>query len=540
MLARVQKGLLAFQTSRAAQQALFASRIRRPTAGRAPPASNPGSPDNPVVRREAHATSLVPFAVTMSASRSEPMVQLALNQKSAPLGSHAQYSAVAKRRVAGRRNCLSTSATRPGSFQLSPSRRFEPKRAVMTTLEFDVVLFGATGFTGRLVASALATLAPKPLRLAMVGRSAEKLKEVQRGLGPDGARYSVLTCDATDAVALAQLARRTKVICTTVGPYAKYGMGVVQACAEGGTHYCDITGEVQFMRDAIDRFDATAKKNKAKIVHTCGFDSIPSDMGVLYLSESLKREGKSGALTETALCVESAKGKFSGGTVASLVNVLDEVKADAGRRKLMFDPYALSPQRALEPDFGSQRGLASARYDALLDRWTAPFVMEAINTRVVRRSNALSDYAYGKEFRYREVTGCGKGLAGATRSAAVTGGMGALMAGLQSNLTRNLVMRVLPKPGEGPNEQERKSGFFKIRIASRTAEGEHAEAWVRGKGDPGYDATSRMLAQAALALALDEGTERFGMLTPSTAFGIRFIERLDAADIRFSRDANRR
>ncbi len=404
----------------------------------------------------------------------------------------------------------------------------------MATTDFDIVLFGATGFTGRLVAEALAALAPQTVRLAMAGRSLSRLSEVQHGLGAAGSRFEVMTVDATDTGALATLAKRTKVVCTTVGPYAKYGMGVVEACATNGTHYCDLTGEVQFMYDTIQRFDAVAQKSGARIVHTCGFDSIPSDMGVLFLSHALQKKGLSGHLLDTVMAVERAKGKFSGGTFASLLGVLDEAKASGARRALLGDPYSLSPQRAGEPDLGPQPGLTTSRYDAQLERWTAPFVMEAINTRVVRRSNALSNYAYGRAMKYREVMACGTGFTGATRAAALTLGTGALLGGLQFGLTRGLLSRALPQPGEGPTEQERKSGFFHIRLVAQTPEGQRGEAWVKGVGDPGYDATSRMLAQSALALALDEGNSRPGILTPTTAFGIDFVKRLDATNIRFS------
>jgi short subunit dehydrogenase-like uncharacterized protein len=400
--------------------------------------------------------------------------------------------------------------------------------------EFDIVLFGATGFTGRLVAAALLKAAPASSKLALAGRSPEKLEQIQASLGPDGVRFSRLVADANDGAALAALASRTAVICTTVGPYAQYGVGLVDACAHAGTHYCDLTGEVQFMRDSIDRNDAAARQSGAKIVHACGFDSIPSDLGVLFLSEGARKTGLSGHLGETALCVERAKGNFSGGTIASLVNVLDEARANPARRKLLFDPYGLSPNRENEPDFGQQRDLAGAKFDTLLDRHTAPFVMAGINTRVVRRSNALSDFRYGRTFKYREVTGCGVGAAGYFRSVAIAGGTGALMAGLSSDLTRGMLLKMLPKPGQGPSETERINGFFKIRIATLTPEGKPLHVWVRGKGDPGYEATSRMLAQSALALAEGRTTERTGCLTPSTAFGAEFVERLNGTDIRFS------
>jgi short subunit dehydrogenase-like uncharacterized protein len=411
--------------------------------------------------------------------------------------------------------------------KLTPSDQLHP-------MDFDIVLFGATGFTGRLVAEALTHAAPASLRLALAGRSKTKLQEIQNALPNTGQRFQLETVDATDEAALLKLAQRTKVICTTVGPYAKYGLGVVKACATAGTHYCDITGEVQFMRDSIDGFDALAKKTGARVVHTCGFDSIPSDMGVLFLSHHLQTQGQSGQLLDTVLSVERAKGKFSGGTIASLVNVLDEAKTSAARRTLLRDPYALSPDRDAEPDLGPQRGLATARFDEQLGRWTAPFVMEAINARVVRRSNALSNYAYGRQFKYREVTATGTGPTGAARSVALTLGMGALMGGLQSSFTRGFVDKLLPKPGEGPTEAERKAGFFHLRVVAQTAEHTNAEVWVKGVGDPGYDATSRMMAQAALALASDEGTAARGVLTPATAFGVEFVKRLEAVQVRFT------
>jgi short subunit dehydrogenase-like uncharacterized protein len=390
--------------------------------------------------------------------------------------------------------------------------------------EFDVVLFGATGFTGRLVADYLARKAPAGTRIALAGRSKPRLEEIHRGL-PEGAKaWPLLIADSSDPTALAALAARTTVVCTTVGPYAKYGLPLVEACANAGTHVCDLTGEVQFMRDSIDRFHAAAVKSGARIVHTCGFDSIPSDLGMWLLHRA------HGTLKRVTYVVESLRGGFSGGTVASLVNGVEEATADRARRRIMGDPYALSPDRAKEPDLGNERDLASFRYDDFTARWIAPFVMASINTRVVRRSNALLDYAYGRELRYAEVSGMGNGPAGALRAAGLTAMLGAFMVSLTMPFTKKLVLSRLPQAGEGPSEEARRNGGVRIRFVAETSAGKRVGLLVKGKGDPGYLLTSMLLGESALCLALDGSKlpARAGCLTPATAMGDLLVERLRA------------
>lgn len=412
----------------------------------------------------------------------------------------------------------------------------------MTARAWDIVLFGATGFTGALVAEYLAQHAPADVRIALAGRNRGKLEAVKRGLPDGGARFGMLLGDNQDPASLRAIAEQTRVLCTTVGPYAKYGLPVVEACARAGTHYCDLTGEPQFMRRAIDLADSIAQASGARIVHTCGFDSIPSDLGLLTLHEFVKAQGASGQFKRVTLAVTNMKGSFSGGTVASLLNGIEEATADRSVRRLMGDPYSLSPDRAKEPDLGRQRDLASLRYDDFLGTWTAPFVMASVNTRVVRRSNALLGYPYGRELDYREVTALRDGVKGLAFGAAMTAGMGALVASQLFAPTKKLVQRLLPSPGEGPGKAARDAGFFRFRIEAETVEGQRVHAKVVGTADPGYGETAKMLGHAALCLAQDEAKlpKRAGVLTPATAMGMALVERLRGAGMTFDAFATAR
>lgn len=399
----------------------------------------------------------------------------------------------------------------------------------MSHQSWDVVLFGATGFTGRLVAEYMARHAPPEARVALAGRDLKKLQEVQAGLPERGRQWSLVVADAGDSGALKQLAEKTRVVCTTVGPYAKYGLPLVEACALAGTHLCDLTGEVPFMRASIDGFHQRAKASGARIVHTCGFDSIPSDLGVLALHEVL------GPMRRATYVLETAKGGFSGGTVASLLNIIDEAKKDRSLRRLLADPYALSPNRTDEPRLDSERDLAAARFDDFVNQWTAPFVMASVNTRVVRRSNALAGYPYGKHFRYAEVMGFKHGLKAMLKAVAVTSGVGLVVGSLMLKPTRAIVGKWLPQAGEGPDEQTRQNGFLKVRIFGESEAGVRRTALIQGTGDPGYQLTSLLLGESALCLAFDEALlpKVAGVLTPATAMGRVLINRLTAAGMKF-------
>jgi len=366
------------------------------------------------------------------------------------------------------------------------------------------------------------------VRIALAGRSAEKLDSLRSSLPERAGQWPLLVADANDPAALASLARRTTAVATTVGPYLTYGTPLVEACAENGTHYADLTGEVLFMRRTADKLHDVAAASGARIVHACGFDSIPSDLGVLLLHELAGDE----PLTDTTLAVTEVRGGLSGGTFASMKHTLEEVASDRDAGRILADPYALSPARELEPDrakaeWAPERDLRGVLHDGDLDAWLAPFVMAPSNTRVVRRSNALLDWSYGREFRYREVMAF-RGPTAPLAAAGLTAGLAGFVGLMSLAPTRSLLDRILPEPGEGPSEKTRTNGRFRIEITSRTASGRKLRAIVAAQGDPGYAATAVMLGQSVLALALDgdELPKRAGVLTPATAIGRPLVDRL--------------
>lgn len=405
----------------------------------------------------------------------------------------------------------------------------------MTQRDLDVVVYGATGFVGRLTAAYLAEHAPEAVRIGLAGRSRERLEDVRGLLGGRAAEWPLLVADSGDDAAVRELAERTTAVATTVGPYIRYGLPLVAACARAGTHYADLTGEVLFMRQTIDGYDEAARASGARIVHSAGFDSIPSDLGVLVLHEAVRAAG-GGELEDTTLLVTAMKGGVSGGTIASMKAQMEDVASDPAKRRLAADPYALSPDRSHEPDLGSERDLAGVGRDDLTGQWLAPFVMAAVNTRVVRRSNALLDWAYGRRFRYREAMGMGAGPAGAVKAAALTGALGALVGGMSFAPSRAALGRVLPKPGEGPSDRVRTNGFFRVEITARTSGRSQYRTTVAAKGDPGYAATAVMLGESALSLALDgpELPDRAGVLTPATGIGVPLVERLRGRGFTFA------
>jgi short subunit dehydrogenase-like uncharacterized protein len=396
--------------------------------------------------------------------------------------------------------------------------------------ELDVVVFGATGFAGRLVAGYLAGHAPAGLGIGLAGRSERRLAEVRAGLGAAASAWPLLVADSADPVSLAALARATRVVLTTVGPYRAHGLALVQACAEAGTDYADLTGEVLFIRDSIDRCHEAAADTGARIVHCCGFDSVPSDLGVLLLHHAARADD-AGDLLGTTLVVRAMRGGLSGGTLASMMGQLEEVRASAERRRLVSDPYALSPDRAAEPGLGDEGDLDRARYDGELQMWTGPWVMAGINTRVVRRSNALAGWAYGRRFRYREVTGFGAGPAAPALAVTASAGTKAAEVALAFGPSQALLRRLLPAPGHGPGEKTRRTGFFRIQIHTRTTDGHRYLGTIEARGDPGYAATSVMLGETGLCLALDKDQlpHRAGVLTPATAMGAALATRLRSA-----------
>ena len=396
--------------------------------------------------------------------------------------------------------------------------------------ELDLVLLGATGFVGRLTAGYLAEHAPPGLRIGLAGRSEKRLAAVRDGLGSTAQTWPVLAADSTDPGGARSLARTANVIATTVGPYRRLGLPLAQACAEAGTDYADLTGEVLFIRDTMASCQPAAARTGARIVHSCGFDSVPSDLAVLLTHDATATDG-AGDLEDTTLVLMAIRGGVSGGTLASALGQIDDVRASTGNRRIVADPYALSPDRDAEPALGDERDLSGIRYDPGLQLWTGPFIMASFNTRIVRRSNALQGWAYGRQLRYREVTGFGVGTGAPVRALAVTAASTALMAGLALRPSRALLRPVLPKPGEGPGEKARRTGFFRLQVHARTAAGARYLTRAEARGDPGYAATAVMLGESALCLTLDRDRlpDRAGVLTPATAMGAVLTNRLRSA-----------
>lgn len=397
--------------------------------------------------------------------------------------------------------------------------------------EHDIVLFGATGFVGALTAQHLATHAPTDTRIALAGRNLTKLETARAELPATAHDWPLITADATDPDALREMAQSSSAVITTVGPYAQHGLPLVAACAEAGTDYLDLTGEVLFHREVLERFDRRAEETGARIVPSCGYDSVPSDLGVAVLAEAVARAGD-GELGETATYA-TLRGGLSGGTIASMMGQAEAMRGSKDLRRTVLDPHALSPDRSAEPD-GEHRDFGSVTFADDIDAWTGPFLMAPYNTRIVRRSNALSGFRYGRSFRYREVMRTGRGWRGRATGYAVVAALGGALAAMSVGPLRPLVRRVVPSPGQGPSERRRAAGFFRMDVCTTTSTGARWRGVVAADGDPGYAATSVMLGEAGLALALQRGEcpvpqgRAGGVFTPATALGQPYADRLAA------------
>ena len=390
--------------------------------------------------------------------------------------------------------------------------------------EFDIIIWGASGFTGRLVALYLFSKygTSGNLRWAMAGRNLNKLEMVRHEVADE--TVSLVVADSNDEVSLKEMVKRTKVICTTVGPYAKYGSKLVVACIQNQVHYCDLAGEVQWMRQIIDQYNEAAKANETKIVHTCGFDSIPSDMGVYFIQREAKAKRDSRA-QQIKMRVAGMSGGMSGGTYASFSNTMEEAKEDKNIFKVLTNPYGLNP---IDEQVGEDKSdLRSIVFDKASQSWIGPFIMAGINTKVVRRSNILSGYSYGKNFRYEEATIYGKGFKGRMKGIINVIPMGLMMSAKPGSLLKRAVDAVLPKPGEGPTKKQREDGFYNLKFYITLEDGSSAFAKITGDMDPGYGSTSKMLGEAAVCLAKDKLSNLSGILTPSIAMGDALLKRLE-------------
>jgi|TARA_B110000914_G_scaffold214215_1_gene216860 short subunit dehydrogenase-like uncharacterized protein len=390
--------------------------------------------------------------------------------------------------------------------------------------EFDIIIWGASGFTGRLVAGYIFSKygTNGDLKWAMAGRNLAKLELVRSKVADK--TVPIVVADSNDDESLKEMVKRAKVICTTVGPYAKYGSKLVSVCIENQTHYCDLAGEVQWIRRMIDKHHESAVANQTKIVNCCGFDSIPSDMGV-YFIQKISKAKKGQIAKQIQMRVAGASGGISGGTYESLSHVNEEAHKDKNIFKVLINPYGLNP-------VGEQEGLdkydlRTIVYDKASKSWIGPFIMAAINTKIVRRSNALSGYAYGKDFRYDEATLSGKGLKGRVKGFISVIPIGLMMSAKPGSLLKRIIDKILPKAGEGPNKKQRENGFYNLRFYITYEDGSKALAKVIGDMDPGYGSTSKMLSEAAICLAKDELSYLGGVLTPSTAMGDKLLSRLE-------------
>jgi short subunit dehydrogenase-like uncharacterized protein len=392
--------------------------------------------------------------------------------------------------------------------------------------KFDIVVWGATGFTGALVTEYLHLQygVDKGLKWAIAGRDQSKLDALTKSLGPTAEGLTTIIADSLDDASLRSITQNARVVLTTVGPYAKYGSALVAACVRDGTHYCDLAGEVQWIRKMIDAHQERAAETGARIVHCCGFDSVPMDIGVWFFQNAVFAKHGTYCSTVTTL-VRSMKGAASGGTIASMLNLIEESRVDRSIARTITDPYCLNPPA--ERHGSDSRDQRNSRLDEATGFWTAPFIMAGVNTRVVRRSHALSGFPYGRDFRYHEAVITGKGLGGRMKAATITLGLGAFMLAASAGFTRKLMQRfVLPAPGEGPDRAAREAGYFNLLQIGTLPDGTVVRGRVTGDRDPGYGSTSKMIAECAVCLAKDDLPSVGGMLTPATAMGQPLCDRL--------------
>jgi short subunit dehydrogenase-like uncharacterized protein len=372
----------------------------------------------------------------------------------------------------------------------------------MSKREFDVVLYGATGFTGRQTVKYFAKFAPPDLKWAVAGRNHSRLQRLIDGV-------PVIVADSSDQSAIDKMVERTRVLLTTAGPFALYGTGIVDACVRFRTHYCDITGETPWVRGLIDRYQDKAAAEGTRLIPFSGFDSIPSDLGAMLVADAL------GPQTAVVKAFFQMSGGLNGGTLASALNM-----AETGADKLIRDPFLLSPLTH-RPLKDLERDPATAVFDEDANTWVAPFLMSAINTRVVRRSCQI----LGVNFVYQEYLKMLGAMAGPL-AVSLAAGSALFGAGLRFSPFRRFVRAVAPAPGTGPGEKTMDDGWFRCELVGRASDGRTARALIADKGDPGNRVTVKCLCESALALALDELPARAGFLTPSTGLGEALVKRL--------------
>lgn len=395
----------------------------------------------------------------------------------------------------------------------------------MSNPSFDIVVFGATSFVGQILSQYLFDqYGVSKIRWAMAGRSQQKLEQVRSQLGVEAEAIPLIVADAADDDALVALCNQTKVVISTVGPYDLYGEPMIRACCNTGTDYCDLTGEPQWIKKMQDAYEDKAKASGARIIHSCGFDSIPSDLGVHFLQRQAHAKFNSHC-NNIVMRVKQLTGTASGGTIASVINLTKQASKDKKLRAEMANPYSCCPPNH---GFTARQHRVGVSYDTEYNNWVAPFVMAAINTRIVHRSNALSGNAYGSDFLYEEAVIKGDGEKGEKRAKKAHSDARKFMMLAALSPTRWVLERfILPKPGEGPSPEEQLNGSYDLRFLGKSPQGEKIEVKVTGDRDPGYGSTAKMLGQAAYSLAFDVNENAAGgFWTPATLLGDKLIERL--------------
>tara|TARA_R110001583_G_scaffold100059_1_gene245686 strand:+ start:2242 stop:3420 length:1179 start_codon:yes stop_codon:yes gene_type:complete len=374
--------------------------------------------------------------------------------------------------------------------------------------ELDIVVYGATGYTGKLVAAYLYAEygVGGEVSWAMAGRSLEKLETVRNDLGISTG-LPLIVADASDSMSVVAMVERTSVVLTTVGPYQLYGSDLVAACVKAGTDYVDLCGEPNWMNEMIDAHNEAAKKSGARIVFSCGFDSIPFDLGVLFLQEKARAQFGE-VLPRIRGRVRGMKGVWSGGTLASFKATMAAAAANPELVAVLTNPFALTPGFTGAEQPSGMKPI----YDEVLESWVAPFVMATINTKNIHRSNYLQNHSYGEDFVYDEMLLTGPGEAGEAIAKAV-----AADTSMATDQTQ---------PGEGPTKEQRETGYYDILFVGETKGGETLRAAVKGDMDPGYGSTSKMIAEAAVCLVMNPAPDAGGVMTPAAALGSHLIERL--------------
>lgn len=409
----------------------------------------------------------------------------------------------------------------------------------MAEREFDIVLYGAAGFTGRQTVAWFAhNTAPGEVRWAIAGRDRARLEAVRDRLGSKVGEIGVIVAEAHDQPALEQLAARTRIVLTTAGPFALYGNGLVEACVNQRTHYVDITGETFWVRRLIDRYHSRAATDGTRIIPFCGFDSVPSDLGALLMVRRLQQEF--GVDCHRVESFHQMRGGLNGGTMATFFHLYDSGQQRQAANLFLLNPEPIAGAVANERD-GDPR---YPHYEPYLNAWAAPFVMGPINTRVVRRSAALCNSAgegYGPNFSYQEYQKFPgrSGIFAASILSMGTAAFGLLMA----SPLRNLLRPLFPRPGEGPSEKTMNSGWFRCELVATAVDGRKIYGQITDKGDPGNRATVNFLCESALTLALETdrlpgGAKRGGVLTPATALGEPLADRLRRRGMRIEIDHN--